>query len=145
MNIPSTLVLLGYPIEIETVDSKYIYEDKTYYLATNAKGTELWILQIPIDCEYVNEVPKNALKMFQTFAGFRATSAFRFTECEFAKTNKKKVLNIKYRSPKWTRKNRGYIHTFENLTYMYCDNIEKPTTVLIRGRKLRVKKEGITG
>lgn len=145
MKIPSTLVLLGEPIEIETDGAVFKFRKEAFYLATNSNGNELWVLPMPRGVEEASAVPNRAANMFRRFVGWEPDRAFRFTVRDFVPRATYSAVSISYRSSKWTGKATGYIHDFENPTRIQMDNEKRPGIVRITGRKLVVKAVGITG
>lgn len=147
MKIPSTLVLLGEPIEIETEEKTFRFRKGSFYLATNSKGGEIWILPMPTGVKEASSVPNKAANMFKAFVGWEPDRAFRFTVKDFKPVHIREcdVISIAYRSSKWTGRATGYIHEFESPTKLQVDRWNKPSICRITGSKLKVKAVGITG
>lgn len=146
MRIPATLVLLGEPITIETESGEsWDFRSGSHYLATTGSGTELWIVPAPRRIRESKSIPRLGADMFRRFVGWSADSAFKFAVPDFAATTAGAAKSIAYRSSKWSGRRTGYIHDFENQTKIQVDNLKKPTTWRLTGRKLAVMAEGITG
>lgn len=146
IRIPKTLVLLGEPIEIVT-DSGDIwnFQRGKFYFASSMSGRELWILPRPTSQTTVKEIPKDAAKLFKRFTGWHPDKAFRFAEDSFSAKSFGFAESVAYRSNKWTGKQVGYIHTFENSTPIQVDNKNTPGVWRLSGIKLKVEARGITG
>lgn len=147
MRVPSTLVLLGEPIEIETEEKTFRFRKGCFYLAANANGRELWVLPMPNGVKEASSIPNKAANLFKAFVGWEPDKAFRFTVKDFTPLHVREcdVISIAYRSSKWTAKATGYIHEFESRTKLQVNNWNKPSICRITGSKLKVKAVGITG
>lgn len=147
MKIPSTLVLLGEPLEVTSIEGyTWTFRKNAFYLATTERGSELWILPKPrASKKAVSEVPGAAFDMFKRFTGFEPGSAFCFTVSDFSPKKLGIAVSIAYRSNKWNGRSKGYIHHFENPTKIEVDNINRPGVWRLSGSKLKVRAVGITG
>lgn len=146
MRIPATLVLLGEPILLETESGEsWDFKSGSHYLATNGRGTELWILPAPKKTKNSDSFPRSASAMFKRFVGWDADFSFLFSVPDFSAQTFGPAKSIAYRSSKWSGRRTGYIHDFENSTKIQVDNLKKPTIWRLTGSRLSVMAEGITG
>lgn len=145
MKIPSTLVLLGEPIEIETENLTWKFRKGTHYLACSMTGKELWVLPMPTNTREMDKIPSNGAKLFKSFVGWKPDRAFRFTQKDFISGFSDDGVSIAYRSSKWTGNPKGYIHTFENRTVIEATSEKNPSIIRIKGPRLGVRSVGIVG
>lgn len=147
MKIPSTLVLLGEPAEIET-ETGEIWEfgrGKFYLAATMSGKVELWILPTPKKKIFVRTIPTRAANLFKKFVGWHPEKAFRFETTDFGPREFGRAVSIAYRSNKWSGKKTGYIHNFSNSVKIQIDNVRNPSVWRLTGRKIKIRAEGIVG
>jgi len=135
--LPALLIDLAIPISID-LDSgeqlKFPLRGK-YSMASNRAGTEIWILPKG-DSKNVRATDERGEKLYE-LVQVSPKSMVRLG----------RALNIVYRSDKFARPGNqsDYVHPFESYPVVSVDNIKHPSIVAIRGGRIKVTKEGITG
>jgi hypothetical protein len=148
--LPTSLVLLGEPIEIligtdpDTAET-WTFDRGKFYFGTNGAGRELWILPKPEKRRMTSIIPKKAADMFHRFAGWHPDKAWRCEVSEFRAKRFGNCAAVAYRSNKWSGRKVGYIHTFVHKMSISVDDLKHPGIWRITGAKLRVEARGITG
>jgi len=146
MKIPSTLVLLGEPIEIETeTGENWEFPRNRFYLASSISGRELWVIPQPTKHKIADRVPARAASLFKKWAGWSTDWAARFDVPDFAKITMGFAVSIAYRSGKWSGRSTGYIHRFDHKTKIEVDSKKQPGVWRLSGSRLKVRAVGITG
>jgi hypothetical protein len=144
MKIPSTLVLLGEPIEIAVDNSAWTFRRGTHALCCNPGGTVLWILPMPRRKKEADKLPSSAASMFELWSGWEADRAYKFPGRTFSSISAGRAESISYRSDKWSGKMTGYIHKFTKRVTVAVNNMSTPTVWRLTGG-LKIRAEGITG
>ena len=150
MEIPSTLILLGEPIEVllgTEMDSAnaWTFQKNKFYFATDTNGVELWILPKPKTKRITKKVSVKSAQLFRRFSGWHPDKAWLCEVSEFTPKAFGNCLAIAYRSNKWSGRKVSYIHTFESDMAVKVDDKKNPGVWRITGAKLKVEARGITG
>lgn len=149
--LPALLVDLADPISIDLEDGQQLKFPRSgkFALCSNRSGTELWILT-RADAKKVQASDEKAETLFEKFTGFEhdqdnAALMVQVSPKKFTQIGR--AMNIVYRSDKFSKpgKTADYIHPFEKYPLVSVDNPNRPSIVALRGGKIRVKEEGITG
>jgi hypothetical protein len=140
--IPEKMTFLGSMVEI-AFDDGTIWKPRGAKLAASIGGRQLWILRT---CRGSHKFTGNN-KLFKKFHGWKPDnynlSIIEPGTCKCFKY--KRVKHIVYRSDKFDRKMRDYIHTFKYRTVSHSDNLKNPGFVRLSGARLKVTSRGITG
>lgn len=145
--LPSTLVDIADAREIELEDGirlKFPLSGR-FALCSSKNGQELWIVSRKGSRKVAAE-DKDGAKLFERFTGFEAQdtgSVVRSPKVSMQRIGR--AVSIVYRSDKWEGKNHDYIHLFKTPPTVSVDKKNRPSIVALRGGKIRVKAEGITG
>lgn len=143
-NKPSILVLLGDIIAIDTGDHDWQFGKNEAWLTATPNGKELWIIPKKTGLPKADKKSKIGQSLFRQFTGWKADKNYNYSLSQ-----KKMILigsakSISYRSDKWDRKKRGYIHEFESQTKIYADSKTNPTIFKITGN-FWITSRGIEG
>jgi hypothetical protein len=149
--IPALLVDLADPLSIDLEDGQQLKfpRGSKFALCSNRSGTELWIVSRQ-GAKKVHATDEKAETLFEKFTGFEHEQDNVALMVQVAPKKITKIgraINIVYRSDKFSKpgKTSDYIHPFEKYPIVSVDNIDRPSIVALRGGKIRVKEEGITG
>jgi hypothetical protein len=147
--VPTFLVDLATPIsiDIEGGDTLKFSSSGKFSLGANRAGNELWIVSKK-GSKKVSATDKKGEKLYEDFTGFEHDEIGDLVQIK-PKQMKKigRATAIVYRSDKFSREGdfSNYIHPFENYPIVSVDDIKRPSIVALRGGRINVKKEGITG
>jgi hypothetical protein len=148
--IPRRLVDLAWAREIELEDGsklKFPLADKMA-LCTTPRGSELWILskKQARNIATNDNDGEDYQKMFERFTGFESDDVGTLVHAPT------KILipigrakSIIYRSDKFSGLDHDYIHPFNTPPTVSVDNRRSPKVCAVRGGRIRVTAEGITG
>jgi len=146
--IPKRLVDLAWAREIELEDGsklKFPLADKMA-LCTTPRGTELWILSKKRARNIATNDGEDYQKMFERFTGFESDDVGTLVH---APTRTLipigRAKSIIYRSDKFSKSDHDYIHPFNTPPTVSVDNRRSPKICAVRGGRIRVTAEGITG
>jgi hypothetical protein len=146
--IPATLVDIANAMSVELDDGreiKFKLRDD-FSVCCNDKGNELWILSRvgsrTVDVQDGDEYKK----LFERFTGYEADNIGELVKRPSVRMVAiGRCSAILYRSDKFARAEHDYIHPFKTMPTVAVDNDAKPAVVAIRGGRIRVTAEGITG
>lgn len=149
--IPSTLVDIATALLIELEDGfnlKFPVRGD-FALCSNRAGTQLWIVSRKksknVDATHIDS---RAGALYETFTGFEHDSIGRLIHAKLTEFKRVgKALSIVYRSDKFSKpgKTADYIHSFHHYPSVSVDDPKRPNIVCLRGGRIRIRKEGITG
>lgn len=147
--LPSILVDLADVISIDLEDGQQLKFPRSgrYALCSNKSGREIWILSRSGSKNVVASDDK-AEKLFEKFTGFEHDGRATMVSVPGRKMERiGRAINIVYRSDKFARpgKTSDYIHPFDSYPVVSVDSKANPKIVALRGGKIRIKQEGITG
>jgi hypothetical protein len=147
--LPALLVDLATPvsIDIEGGDQLKFPFAGRYSLAANRSGTELWILSKK-GGKNVHTTDEKGERLYEDFTGFEHDEVGTMVQVRPKSLTKiGRAMNIVYKSDKFSRPGHvsSYIHAFSHYPIVSVDNVNRPTVVALRGGRIKVKKEGITG
>lgn len=149
--LPSLLIDLAVPISVDLESGeqlKFPLSGK-YSMAANRSGTEIWILS-KAGSKSVKATDDKGEKLYEAFTGFEhdeVASLVQLSRHPRSMLRIGRAMNIVYRSDKFSKpgNNRDYVHAFEHYPAVSVDNTSHPSIVAIRGGRIRIRKEGITG
>jgi hypothetical protein len=147
--LPSLLIDLAIPISIDLESGeqlKFPLSGK-YSMAANRSGTEIWIMS-KYGSKNVRATDERGEKLYEQFTGFEHDEVAKLVQVSpKSMTRIGRAMNIIYRSDKFSRpgKNSDYVHPFEHYPTVSVDNAKRPSIVALRGGRIKIKKEGITG
>lgn len=146
--IPGQLVDLAWAREIELEDGsklKFPLSGK-FALCSNGKGDELWIISKNRSRNIDTQDGEKYQKLFEKFTGFESDDIGTLVTPPSAQlTRVGRAKSIVYRSDKFSRSDHDYIHPFKAPPIVSVDNRRSPKICAIRGGRIRVTAEGITG
>lgn len=147
--LPSLLVDLATPvsIDIEGGDQLKFPFAGRFSLAANRSGTELWILSKKHG-KNVHTTDAKGERLYEDFTGFEHDEVGTMVQISPKSLTKiGRAMNIVYKSDKFSKPGHSshYIHAFSHYPIVSVDNVNRPTVVALRGGRIKVKKEGITG
>lgn len=145
--IPALLVDIADARAIELEDGRELQFRIAgkFAMCANKAGDELWILSRKGGKRVMTEDDK-AEKLFEKFTGFEADMDGALVQLPaLLLTRLGRAMSIIYRSDKFSTKPADYIHAFKKYPTVSVDNMKRPRIVAIRGGKIRVTAEGITG
>jgi hypothetical protein len=147
--LPALLIDLAVPISVDLESGeqlKFPLRGK-YSMAANRAGTEIWILPKG-DSKNVRATDDRGEKLYEQFTGFEHDDLAKLVKVSpKSMVRIGRAMNIVYRSDKFARPGNksDYVHPFEHYPIVSVDNIKHPSIVAIRGGRIKVTKEGITG
>lgn len=145
--IPALLVDLANARAIELEDGrelKFKLAGK-FALCANKKGDELWIMSRK-GGKRVATIDQQAENLFEKFTGFEAEDTGALVQLPGLTLERiGRAMSIIYRSDKFSTKPRDYIHAFKTYPTVSVDSLTRPRIVALRGGKIKVTAEGITG
>jgi hypothetical protein len=147
--LPALLIDLAIPISIDLESGeqlKFPLSGK-YSMAANRAGTEIWILPKG-DSKNVRATDDRGEKLYEQFTGFEHDDVAKLVKLSpKSMVRIGRAINIVYRSDKFARPGNksDYVHPFEHYPIVSVDNIKHPSIVAIRGGRIKVTREGITG
>lgn len=146
--LPSVLVDIADAMSVELDDGreiKFKLRDG-FSVSCNDKGNELWILSRAGSRTVDVQDGEDYKKMFERFTGYEADDVGELVKRPAARLiSIGRCSAILYRSDKFARKEHDYIHPFKTPPTVSVDDNAKPAIVAIRGGRIRVTAEGITG
>lgn len=149
--LPNLLVDLADPLTIDLEDGQQLKfpRGRGFALCANRAGTELWILTRK-NSKRVHASDEQAERLFEKFTGFEhdqdgAALMVQVNPKRMVKLGR--ATNIVYRSDKFSKpgKTSDYIHPFQKYPIVSVDSQKRPSIVALRGGRIQVKQEGITG
>jgi hypothetical protein len=148
--LPSLLIDLAIPISIDLESGeqlKFPLSGK-YSMAANRSGTEIWIMS-KATARNVRATDERGEKLYEQFTGFEHDDLAKLVKVSSPKSMVRigRAMNIVYRSDKFARPGNksDYVHPFEHYPTVSVDNAKRPSIVALRGGRIKIKKEGITG
>jgi hypothetical protein len=147
--LPATLVALATPLSIDLEGGetlKFPLSGK-FVLGSNKSGTELWIVSEK-GGKNVRATDEKGEKLYESFTGFEHDDVAKLVQIKPRSMSRLgRAMSLTYRSDKFSRpgKNSDYVHPFQHYPTVSVDNLSQPTIVALRGGRIKVKKEGITG
>lgn len=147
--LPTFLVDIAIPISIDIEGNgklKFAAKDN-WSLAANRAGNELWIVS-KRGGKKVKASDERGEKLYELFTGFEHDEKGTMINLSVKQMQKiGRAMDIVYRSDKFSRSGKmsDYIHSFDIYPTVSVDNKKKPTIIAIRGGKIKIKQEGITG
>lgn len=146
---PTTLVDLATPISIDMEGGEVLKFPVRgrFAMGSNVSGTEIWIVSKK-GAKSVKASDERGEKLYERFTGFEHDDVAKLIQVN-PKSIKRigRAMNIVYRSDKFSRPGNtsDYVHAFELYPTVSVDSVDKPTIVTLRGGRLKITKEGITG
>jgi hypothetical protein len=145
--IPALLVDLADARSIELEDGRELRFNLRggFALCSNKKGNELWILSRR-GGKRVATQDGRAETLFERFTGFEAEDTGALVQLPALSLERLgRAMSIIYRSDKFSTKPNDYIHAFKHFPTVSVDNVRRPRIVALRGGRIQVTAEGITG
>lgn len=145
--IPAMLVDLADARAIELEDGRELRFKISggFALCSNKKGDELWIMSRK-GGKRVATQDDRAEDLFERFTGFEAEDTGSLVQLPALSLERiGRAMSIIYRSDKFATKPSDYIHAFKQYPTVSVDNVNRPRIVALRGGKIKVTAEGITG
>ena len=145
--IPTLMADLADARAIELEDGREIKfpSQGGFALCANKSGDELWILSRKKG-KRVETDDEKAEQLFEKFTGFEADYTGALVQLPALVLERiGRAMSIIYRSDKFSKKPADYIHAFKMYPTVSVDNINRPRIVALRGGKIKVTAEGITG
>lgn len=147
--VPTLLVDIADPksVDLEGGEQLKFPFSGNFALCSNRAGTELWIVSRK-GGKNVRTADEKGEKLYEMFTGFEHDEVG--TMIHVNPKNMVKIgraMNIVYRSDKFSKPGdtSDYIHPFTHYPIVSVDNKSRPTIVALRGGRIKVRKEGITG
>lgn len=149
--IPSTLVDIATAISIELENGLELRFPVRgdFALCSNRAGTQLWIVSRKksknVDATHIDS---KAGALYETFTGFEHDSIGKLVHAKLTRFKSLgRALAIVYRSDKFSKpgKTSDYIHSFTRYPSVSVDDPKRPKIVALRGGRIKIRKEGITG
>lgn len=147
--LPAFLVDLATPISID-LDSGEVLKfpaSGKFALGATRSGTELWIVSKK-HAKNVMATDEKGEKLYEAFTGFEHDEKGKLIQIKPRQMKKiGRAMSIIYRSDKFSRAGdySDYVHPFGHYPIVSVDNEKAPSIVALRGGKIKVRKEGITG
>lgn len=145
--IPALLVDLADARSIELEDGRELRFKISggFALCANKKGDELWIISRKGGKRVATEDDR-AEDLFEKFTGFEAENTGSLVQLRGLNLVRLgRAMSIIYRSDKFANSPSDYIHAFKHYPTVSVDNLNRPRIVALRGGKIKVTAEGITG
>lgn len=145
--IPALLVDLADVRAIELEDGRELKFRLSggFALCSNKKGDELWIMSRK-GGKRVATQDDRAENLFEKFTGFEAEDTGALVQLPALSLERiGRAMSIIYRSDKFSTKPSDYIHAFKQYPTVSVDNVNRPRIVALRGGRIKVTAEGITG
>jgi hypothetical protein len=147
--VPAFLVDLATPISIdlEGGDVLKFPASGNFSLGATRSGNELWIISKK-GAKNVRATDDKGEKLYEDFTGFEHDEVgklVRISPKEMKKIGR--AMSIVYRSDKFSKAGdySDYVHPFSHYPTVSVDNVKRPSIVVLRGGRIKVRKEGITG
>lgn len=146
---PSKLVDIADALTIDLEDGQQLKFPRrgNWALCSTKSGTQLWIISRK-GGKSVRTNDEDGQKLFETFTGFLPEDTGKMIQTRPKKMKRiGRAINIVYRSDKFSKpgKTSDYIHAFKSYPTVSVDDMKQPSIVAIRGGRIKVKQEGITG
>jgi hypothetical protein len=147
--LPSLLIDLAIPISIDLESGeqlKFPLSGK-YSMAANRSGTEIWIIS-KATAKNVRATDDRGENLYEQFTGFEHDEVAKLVQVSpKSMVRLGRAMNIVYRSDKFARPGNqsDYVHPFDHYPTVSVDNGMRPSIVALRGGRIKIKKEGITG
>lgn len=119
----------------------------SFAVCSTRSGTELWIVSRK-GGKNVRTTDEKGEKLYESFTGFEHDELGKMIHVNPKNMVKiGRAMNIVYRSDKFSRPGdtSDYIHPFTHYPTVSVDNVKRPSIVALRGGRIKVRKEGITG
>jgi len=147
--LPTVLVDLATPISIDLEGGEELRFPRSgnYALGSNRSGTELWIVSRR-GGKKIRATDEKGEKLYETFTGFEHDDIAKMVQIRPRSMMRLgRAMNIVYRSDKFSKPGdtSDYVHPFQHYPTVSVDNLSQPTIVALRGGRIKVRKEGITG
>lgn len=147
--LPSLLVDIADALSVDLEDGRVIKfkRSENFALCSNRKGNELWIVSRK-GGKTVQGSDEPAERLYEAFTGFEHDNRAKLIDVRPKPiTRIGRAMSIQYRSDKFARPGNSsdYIHTFNVYPVVSVDDDKHPSIVVLRGGRIKVKKEGITG
>lgn len=146
--VPSMLADLADCVSIELEhkgEMRFAKSNGSFALCTTKSGTELWIVarkgskRVQADDEKIEN-------LYERFTGFEADPVGKLVLIPEVRLSRfDRAMAIVYRSDKFGRTKKDYIHSFNAYPTVSVDRPNKPRIVALRGGRIRVTAEGIKG
>jgi hypothetical protein len=149
--LPSTLVDLATAISIDLEGGNEIKFPLrgSFALCSNRSGQELWIISRKGSKKVdTSDVDEKSEKLYESFTGFEHSNVGALVHAprkQFVRIGR--AMNIVYRSDKFSTAGHtsDYVHAFRTYPTVSVDDPKRPQIVALRGGRIRIRKEGITG
>jgi hypothetical protein len=118
-----------------------------FAMCATRSGRELWIVSRK-GGKNVRTTDKKGEDLYEDFTGFEHDDVGKMIHINPKNLIRiGRAMDIVYRSDKFSKSgdSSDYIHTFRAYPTVSVDNVKRPTIVALRGGRIRVTKEGITG
>jgi hypothetical protein len=118
-----------------------------FAVCATRSGTELWIVSRK-GGKNVRTTDEKGEKLYEAFTGFEHDELGKMIHVHPKNMVKiGRAMNIVYRSDKFSKPGdtSDYIHPFTHYPTVSVDNVKRPSIVALRGGRIKVRKEGITG
>lgn len=166
IKIPRVVSILGNAIELKarlnngddvlfSWPSRKNKSGRPAYLASNARGTALYILpDIHLKRSLREAALKNvnpgdlarAGKLYENFSDLEMDDPIVLTIPENPLKRGGRAVHIVYKSDKWTGNNIDYIHTFKHEPIVHMSgSVKNPKVIALTGGRIRVQPRGIIG
>lgn len=147
--IPSRLVDIADALSVELEDGQKLKFPRRgkFALCSTKSGTQLWILSRK-GGKTVRTNDEEGNEIFEKFTGFIPDDTGQMVQIRPKKMHRiGRAINVVYRSDKFSKPGNtsDYIHAFKSYPTVSVDDVKQPSIVAIRGGKIKVKQEGITG
>lgn len=143
-NKPSILVLLGDVITIDMGDHEWQFKTNESWMTATPYGNELWIIPKFSHLPKADKKSSMGQSLFRLFKGWKADKNYTYNLPSFKLVSLGKAVSISYRSDKWDRKSKGYIHDFDTPANLTGNNKTNPTIFKLTGKFL-ITSRGIEG
>lgn len=147
--VPTFLVDLATPISIDIENGQQLEFPASgdFALGSNRAGTELWIVSRKYGKD-VKTTDDKGESLYESFTGFEHDEVGTMVNINPKNMTKiGRAMDIVYRSDKFSKPgdDSDYIHSFQHYPIVSVDNVKRPSIVALRGGRIKIKKEGITG
>lgn len=145
--IPALLVDIADAVSVDLENGKTLRfpASENWALCASKAGTELWIVSRR-GSKRVAVTDDKGERLYETFTGFEHDETGRMVQ-RSPQTMKRvgRAMNIVYKSDKFGTVSKKYVHAFHAYPTVSVDKPNKPTIVAIRGGRIKIRQEGITG
>lgn len=147
--LPALLIDLAIPISIDLESGEQLRFPLSgkFAMAANRAGTEIWILS-KSGSKNVRATDDKGEKLYEKFTGFEHDDVAKLVKIKPRSMSRiGRAVNIVYRSDKFSKPGdtSNYVHSFSHYPTVSVDNARRPSIVALRGGRIKIKKEGITG